>query len=160
MRNAQFTCLFALAAPILAAITGCSTQAPFPPEPAITFVKIEPDTVRQYADSILISFRFTDGDGDIGGKRFIGDDTTNSYIYVTDNRPLAFGATTANGIATDLTPNSKKPSISGTMKVAMETPPILGFLVQSEPVSFDIVLYDRAGNKSNTITTTPVIIVP
>jgi hypothetical protein len=135
-------------------LVACNDKPVFPNEPAITFVSITPAQATQFtADQIELTFRYQDGDGDLG---YEGDPVNNLFIIDTRaafvNNP---GRITSFSFAS-LTPTTRKPSIQGEMKVLLTTPP---FEITQEPLVYDVYIADRAGNLSNIIHTSPITIL-
>ena len=102
-------------------LASCDDKPVFPNEPEITFVSITPSEAKQFtADQIELTFRYQDGDGDLG---YQGDPVNN--LFIVDKR-AAFannpGRITAFAFSS-LTPTTRKPSIQGQMKVLLTTPP-------------------------------------
>ncbi len=137
-------------------LMACDDSPVFPLEPEITFVSISPEQATQFtADEIQLTFRYQDGDGDLG---YEGAEKVNN-LYITDTR--AFFATnpartTAYSIPS-LTPDTRKPSIQGEITISILTPPAEP---NAEPLIYEVYLVDRAGNISNLIQTTPITVNP
>lgn len=116
-------------------------------------MSITPTVATQFtADEIRITFHYQDGDGDLG---YIGDPTDN--LFLEDMRS-AFTTDSARFVAysfASLTPQARKPSIQGDFSLVLTTPP---WEPNEEPLEFQIFIVDRAGNRSNIIRTTPIIV--
>jgi hypothetical protein len=128
----------------------------FPNEPEIEFVSITPTQATQFtADEIKLTFRYQDGDGDLG---YENDPTKNLFIedmraaYANDSARFTSFAFES------LTPTTRKPSIQGEIAVLLTTPPFES--VAQEPLTYKVYIVDRAGNRSNEITTDPITINP
>jgi hypothetical protein len=52
---------------LLTFIASCVSEPEYPDEPAITYRSISKSTVQE-GDSLLLTFSFTDGDGNLGKK--------------------------------------------------------------------------------------------
>ena len=65
-------------------LISCSREPVFPLEPHLEYVDIQPRTVTELVDSIFVTLRFTDGDGDLGDE--VG--TEMQSIRVRDMRIL------------------------------------------------------------------------
>ncbi len=140
----------------------CIKPPDYPNEPVIAFKSQTKNLLRQTGlgtpDSVLITFSFTDGDGDLGSENNELPD-----IFITDSRdsvtkppysiPFIGSQGTGNGI-------------SGEVSIALPTTCCIYFPPGSEfpltcldvPIAFDTLFYtiyikDRAGNKSNVIQT-------
>lgn len=114
--------------------------------PTIEFVSISPSSVQVGKDNITITFSYKDEDGDLGENN---SDVKN--LFVTDNR---------NGVVyqfriQQLAPSGSSISIQGNLSVAMPNTGITDG-VSSESATFTLYVKDRAGNQSNSITTSSV----
>ncbi len=112
--------------------------------PAITFKSISPSSLQIGKDNFTITFSYADSDGDLGEN---AADVKN--MFVTDKR---------NGVVyqfriPQLSPTGATISIQGDLNIDM---PNVGITdgETSESVTFDVYVKDRAGNQSNTITST------
>jgi hypothetical protein len=146
----QYSALIILFGGILALY--CCKKAPtYPVIPALTWVNATPNPVKIGTDSLVLKFAFTDGDGDLG--------EADTSIFVTDIRP--------NSINTPFTYTFNLPTIpsKGSYKQITGNISINMFSNNScrpgrdirDTVSYSIYVKDKAGHKSNTITTPPII---
>ncbi len=161
MRNA----LFFLTVLLLGA-AACVQPPNYPDEPEIEYVGVNKSTIEQgspsaLSDTLVVTFSFTDGDGDIGD-----DDSTNVFLFDSRNGTLAEplklepipNQGTGNGISGEISvkiPN--KPSrlcciIGNTACISDPDQPVDTF-------SFTIQLRDRAGHLSNKIQTEPITLL-
>ncbi len=144
-------------------ITGCINAPDFSNTPEITFIGFNKSTMLQgdlNTDSVTLIIDFTDGDGDIGSTAT--SSKLNLFIY--DNR---------NGFVYD---NIKLPEIpqdgafngvKGTIQLKLyngcclfdDKPNCSVVPSESNELSFDIYMIDKAGNQSNTITTSVLELV-
>jgi hypothetical protein len=136
----------------------CNKAPVFPVEPELEYLDIQPRLVNKdpsYIDTVVISFRFHDGDGDIGNTQ-----QDSSYqLFVRDNRPQ-YANVPGNPypyLVPDLTSNTRNPSIMGEMKINY-IQPVLPLGKNIDKTTFTVYLYDRAGHKSNEITTDTITI--
>lgn len=150
---------------ILAFLTflGACTQAPdFPKEPVISNIQINKTILKQGLgdqDSLLVSFDFTDGDGDVGREDSLSitfidnrDDSVSDQFSI----PFVPEAGSGNGI-------------EGTIYVRMKTTCCIFASGQppcnpstSEPtniVSFTVFIKDRSGNESNRLRTPDITLL-
>lgn len=143
---------FLFAAILLAA---CTNREVFPSEPSIEFLDISPRIVTEFVDTIVITLAFTDGNGDLG------DDGNNTFnMFVTDNRSnIDIDKRTTAFILPNLTPDAKNPAIQGEIIITYPPTAIIDQRKDSVVTTFDILVVDRAGNESNTVTSTPITIV-
>lgn len=117
--------------------------------PAIELISIEPRSVVQFQDSVIIKLSYQDGNGDLGG---MPADSVN--LFVVDNRngvPFQFRIQ-------ELVPGGAEVPIKGTLSVTLQNLFLTGDQPQQN-VSFSIHAVDRAGNKSNVVNTPNVTVV-
>ena len=119
--------------------------------PEISIVSIGPSTVFQNKDSVIIRISYRDGDGDLGENN---SDVQNAEITNFRNN------LTYNFRIRQLAPTNANVAIQGELEfiipgVAMENP-----ILSSESTNFTISITDRAGNKSNQISTENIIVFP
>ncbi|MEO0474253.1 MAG: hypothetical protein AAF206_31890 [Bacteroidota bacterium] len=129
-------------------MTACDQSPVFPLEPQIEFMDIQPRRVEHLKDSIVITFRFQDGDGDLGSL-----ENNLENLFLIDSR-IGQGLTeeqaTNKYTLQNLTPDARKPSIQGEISVVI---PLTINLPQQceESVRYEIQLFDRAGNQATPI---------
>lgn len=150
---------------ILGFLVSCNDKPDYPDTPEIEFIKFSKSSMNQGAilqDSVIIELSFTDGDGDLG----VESKDTTSNLFITDNRtgflytpfklPIIPTAGANNGV-------------SGTLRLKIyttccifpdlippcTTPPAF----PDNEINFDIYMVDRAGNESNTITTSNLSLI-
>ncbi len=130
----------------------------FPSEPSIEFISALPDTVKEF-QTFNIKLRYKDGDGDLGSETA---DTSNYDLFLLDQRPNL--PTFYDGIIKYnlpyLTTDTRKPSIQGVIDITVSGIVRIDPFIPKEEVSFKIYLQDRAGNKSNIVTTNKITIIP
>lgn len=146
--------------------TSCVKESDFPVTPVIEFMSFE---VFQN-DSAICFISFTDGDGDVG---FAENDTnafrdlTMKYLYQKadgefypyDKLP---GTSEFDTLFYDykvpfLTPDGQFKALDGEIEIKLTAAPL--FAPTHDVVKFDIQLRDRAGNKSNIVSTNEVTVV-
>ena len=131
-------------------ISSCDKDdKPTSPVPVITFKSISPSNVNQFSDSLVIEVEYTDGDADLGQN-----DTEIPNAFVTDQR---------NNIEykfriRQLAPNDANIAIRGVLDIVVPSVSVSG--TTAEQATFSVYIKDRAGNQSNTITTTTITINP
>lgn len=116
--------------------------------PSIELISIEPLTVVQFQDSVIIKVSYQDGNGDLGG---FPADSVN--LFVVDNRngvPFEFRIQ-------ELVPGGAEVPIKGTLNITLQNLFLTGSGSQ-ENVSFSIHAIDRAGNRSNVVNTPQVTV--
>ena len=116
--------------------------------PTIEFKNISPSIAQEYIDNIIITISYSDEDGDLGENI---PDIDN--LFVEDSR---------NGIVYDyripqLAPNRDEIAIEGNFNITINGSGITNSS-NSQQVNYAIYVKDRAGNKSNTITTSNITI--
>jgi hypothetical protein len=116
--------------------------------PQITFVSISPSTAVEYVNSITISFSYDDLDGDLGQNE---PNVTN--LFITDSR----NGVTYNYRISQLSPDGSSIHIKGNLNAVLKNTAITDGS-SSQQVSYSLYIKDRAGNASNTITTTAITI--
>jgi len=135
-------------------LSGCDDSPVFPVEPKVEFIDIQPREVRHASsDSVLVTIRFQDGDGDLG--ILPGDPDSVANLILLDSR-YSEGRIPEEEFARNpfliptLTPDAKNPSIQGEITVK------LSFLVsmirdEDDSIRYQILLRDRAGNVATPI---------
>ena len=116
--------------------------------PEIVFESISPLIAQEYSDSIVIVISYSDRDGNLGENN---PDVHN--LFVQDNR---------NDIEykyriPELSPSGSVISIQGTFTIKINGTGITDES-SSQQVNYDIYVKDRAGNSSNTVSTSSITI--
>jgi len=116
--------------------------------PSIEFKSIAPATAQEYIDDIIISISYSDANGDLGENN---SDIHN--LFVEDNR---------NNIVyhfriPELTPSGSDIAIQGNFNIMINGTGVTNDS-PSQQVDYAIYVKDRAGNKSNRITTSKITI--
>lgn len=128
----------------------CIKPPDYAETPAIEFISVDKASVIEGADSVLIRFSFTDGDGDLGP---VNDQDSTINLFLVDSRDES----TKPYQLPNLTPGGNIKAISGEVTVKVE-----GFSCQAgvteDELTYKIYVKDRAGHKSNEITTTSLVI--
>ncbi len=135
--------------PIFALLGSCSNDPVFPVEPRVEYLDIQPREVVHTKDSILITFRFQDGDGNIGGDE-AGQDYHLLLIDSRLNNGLTEAQATTQFVLPSLTPDTRNPSIQGEMTVKLDFTANLSGQT-NEQVRYQIKLIDRDGNVAKPI---------
>lgn len=126
---------------------------PLPPisdTPSISLKSVVPATVRQLVDPVEFTIFYLDGDGDLG---FYEADSNS--IFITDNR---FPLTEAFQLQ-PLAPAGSDIAIQGELVVTLDDVILADTNNTSEQATFTIVMRDRAGHWSNSITSGVVTVV-
>jgi hypothetical protein len=126
----------------------CEKEQVISDTPIIEFKSISPATVQEYSDDIIITIFYSDGNGDLGENN---PDIHN--LFVEDNR---------NGIVYQfriphLAPDNNSIAIEGDFNITINGSGITDES-SSQQLNYAIYVTDRAGNKSNTITTSNITI--
>jgi len=133
---------------ILLSLFSCKKDDALGVVPTIAFQSISPSKVQEYIDDIIIIISYTDKDGDLGENSPYIDN-----LFVEDSR---------NGIIyhyriPQLAPNGNEISIVGNFNITINGSGITNSST-TQQVNYTIYVIDRAGNKSNTITTSNITI--
>jgi hypothetical protein len=152
---------------VLLVITGSCSKKPsdyYSIVPQIYYKSVTPNTIneRDTTSAVQIQFEFTDGDGDLGYDQ---QDTVHN-IYFKDSRDTAAADFTFNYpfpyVASNMRP--KNGSLQGNV-VANLTYSYFSINLDSlhvalggDTLTFKIYIIDKAGHKSNVITTDPIYV--
>lgn len=123
-------------------------EPPFSEVPRIEIRSISPDTVKAFADSIVVELFYEDGDGDLGENNPFAQN-----LFLVDQRnQLKYGFRISK-IAYEASP-----AIRGTMLVVL---PYTNLVNNAGPeqLSFKVNVVDRSGNYSNTANTNSIVVV-
>ena len=134
---------------IILFIEGCKKdEIVFHIEPKIEVVSITPANAQQYIDPVTITIHYEDGDGDLGENN---DQIKN--CFVTDNR---IGITYEYRIK-QLAPTGASIPIDGNLNINIGGQVLTDSSTQQN-VTYTLYIVDRAGHKSNSVTTGAVVI--
>jgi len=143
-------------------LQNCVKPPDYPNEPVIEFMSLSKTTMLQTPlgqDSILISFNFTDGDGNLGSQN------GEPNIFIKDGRDN-FDKPAYQ--IPYIEPQGAGNGISGMISIVVPTTCCIytdanGFKYSCEtvPINFDTLTFlisikDRSGNESNQIETPPI----
>lgn len=117
--------------------------------PTIEFVSITPSTATEYQDKITITISYKDGDGNLGENTA---DVKN--LFLTDTR----NSVTYKYRIPQLAPSGESVTIQGNLPIEVPNTAIING-ASSQIVSYTIYIVDRAGNVSNTVSTSAIMIV-
>lgn len=134
---------------ILFMMSGCKKEEPISDVPSITFVSISPNPAVRYQDEVVITIEYTDGNGDLGENT---PDVKN--LFVTDNR----NNVTSEFRISQLAPDNANIIIQGKLNINLLPQGFVDDNNSSETAVYSIYLTDRAGNQSNIIQTTALVI--
>ena len=133
----------------LLALAACRKEAVLDPVPAITLVSAGPQQVMAFDEPVVLRFTYADGDGDLGT-----DDPDAYTLWVKDSR-----LGTADGYhIPPLAPPDAQVAIRGELEVELTPLFLLGNSGQ-EVMTYSFFLTDRAGNRSNELTTAAITVL-
>ncbi len=145
---------------IMGFMTACSNNSPvFPIRPKIEFLSISKTEIKEF-DDLDIVIKYQDGDGDLGNEV---SDSTNYDLFLLDQRPglpTPFYDGKIRYNLPNLTTETRKPSIQGTIKINVQGLVRLNSFLPKEKCSFGIFIKDRAGHHSDTVFTPDFYIIP
>lgn len=121
----------------------CSKDSSVSSVPVIKFLDVNSTTIKEFKDSLVIRFEYTDADGDIGE-----DNPDKNDLFIKDRRL----ANADYYFVKPLSPPGSEIKIKGIISVQIKNTFLLG-TGNSELTQFDIKLRDKAGNWSNSINT-------
>jgi hypothetical protein len=135
---------------IFAFFTACKKdEVKFEAVPSIEFTSITPASAQQYSDAVTITIKYKDGDGDLGENNSGAEN-----CFITDNR---IGIVYKYRIQ-QLAPDNANIAIQGTLNI-----PLGGQIItdssNAQTVNYSLYITDRAGNRSNSVTTSVITIV-
>ena len=140
----------------LGGLASCLQGVKYPPEPVIEFMKFtETDSLdilgNPASHFILITFNFTDGDGNIGEAQ--SSTTKNLFVieYGIENGVKQAPVETGYRMP-DITPAGQNKSLKGEVDVDI----LLFANYPHDSVQYEIYIKDRSNNESNIIIT-PII---
>ena len=117
--------------------------------PEIRLIEVTPNPIREYKDKVVFNIYYRDGDGDLGENN---DAVKN--LFITDSRNNIMYQYRIKQLA----PNDANVAIEGNLMVELNSVALLNGS-NSQEVTYSIVLKDRAGNSSNTVTTAALSII-
>ncbi len=137
-------------------ISSCSDDETFPVTPVIAFKSLQKFQSLSGTDSLVLTFTFTDGDGDIGSAPAdsFGRDVY-AKLYERNNgvfQEANLGAPLSYRVPF-LEPRGNNSSLKGDILINMD----YNILRPNDTIYYMLYLEDRAGNKSNEITTSTII---
>jgi len=141
------------------AITACVQPPDYPIEPEIEFLSISKSEVLQAIDTFRIAFSYTDGDGDIG----LDLDDPDNNVIITDSRtgfeetfkvPVIPQQGATNGISGKISLLVFASCCLNSNPICLPTPN-----ANPEEIVYTVRMFDKAGNESNTIQTSPIMLI-
>jgi hypothetical protein len=134
---------------VISSCTDVTLVTPVAGGPTISFVSIGPSEVREFKDSIIITIRYQDPDGDLGHQ--------NPDIELLSVHDLRLEKADGYHVSL-LAPPEDQLSIEGDLEVYLKNTFLLG-TGDEERTSYELILTDRAGNKSNPLVTNEIKII-
>ena len=134
---------------IAAALSSCEKDpGEISPIPEIEFVSVTPQNVHEYTDSLVFTISYRDGDGDLGendpdAENFFLADSRNNVIYKFR--------------IPQLSPDNSTIAIEGKVHATLANTAIIDGSA-SQTFAYSIYVKDRAGNQSNTVTSSQVTV--
>jgi len=119
--------------------------------PIIDSLALNTTSIQEYSDSLVLSFYFLDGDGDLGTN-----EADSTVIEVVDNRlpnDLIF-----NYHLSPRAPDGANVAVQGTLNIVLKNIIRLDSNNASETTTFSIRIKDRAQNWSNILVSPQVTI--
>jgi len=136
--------------------SSCSDEDTYPVTPEIAFKSLEKFTGVSGQDSLMLTFSFTDGDGDIGSA---AADSFRRDVFarlfelnngVFEEAPLS--APLSYRIPY-LTPRGNNKSLKGDIAINID----YNIFRPNDTIFYKLYMTDRAGNKSNEISSSTII---
>jgi len=133
---------------VLLAFVSCSKDSALSSVPVIKFLDVNSTSIKEFKDSLVIRFEYTDADGDIGE-----DNPDKNDLFVKDRRLV----NADYYFVKPLSPPGSEIKITGIISVQIKNTFLLG-TGNSELTQFNLKMRDRAGNWSNSINTPNITI--
>ncbi len=133
----------------IAAMSSCKKDTSISIVPSITFDSISPNPAIKYRDSVLIVISYVDGDGDLGV-----DSADIKNLFVTDSRNNVISQFRIPQLA----PTGSSIAIEGNLDIVLPPQIFTNDNDTTETATYSIYVVDRAGHKSNTVKTKPLVI--
>jgi hypothetical protein len=130
-------------------LVSCTKKEEISIIPEIAFISVTPASVTQFQDSLIFRISYKDGDGDLGEN----NDTVHN-VFLTDSR----NSVTYKYRLQELAPVASTISIQGNVNIKLSSVGLLDEDADQESASFLIYVKDRAGNSSNTVTSSVITI--
>ena len=131
------------------ALSSCKKDEVLSEAPSIEFTSISPTSATAYTDEIIITIDYRDQNGDLGEN-----DPDVNNCYITDSR----NNVTYEFRIPQLSPDNSTITIDGSLEIKLQSIGISDN-TSSESATFSVYIEDRAGNQSNTVTTTAINII-
>jgi hypothetical protein len=145
-------------------LSSCVKEKNFPVQPVIEFKTYSSISI----DSADCYISFTDGDGDIGVNtgdtvpdlimKYLYKDTTSGAYFPFDSDPTntTFDTLFYKFRIPNVTPTGQYKALEGEIRTKLRQSPL--YYPTHRFVKFEIQIRDRAGHKSNTVTTSEITV--
>ena len=151
---------------LMGLLAACANPPDYPIEPTIEFMSVSKDTMRRSGfqlDTTFITLSFTDGDGDIGHENnevllYAQDSRYDSTFILKLGIPLVPELGSSNGLKGEMTFRAFTSCCNFPPSLYLDDCNDVHPDMPYDEFTYDIYIEDRAGNRSNTITTTPIYI--
>ncbi len=130
-------------------LASCDDTEPISVIPELEFVSMSPNPVIQLTDEVEIVISYRDGDGDLGEN---SPDVEN--LFVTDLRNDVVYKYRVQQLA----PSDASVAIQGELSINLNSVILVDAAQLEEQATYEIYMEDRAGNRSNTISTEALLI--
>lgn len=171
MRKNTVAATFIVLAALL--VCACGEIAPrFSNTPSISFKGIRKSPAPAVlGDSVIVAIGFEDGDGDIGVQGTSDTRTKDFFSRVFKQfkgrrSAVAFDPSLTDSRLPIFKPDGRPGSIEGTISYGfvITPPPFVvtdsaSTILPNDTLSFDISIADRAGNRSNPVTTDKIVVL-
>jgi hypothetical protein len=128
--------------------TGCKKEELFSNVPSIRLNSVSPTVVKELEDPIFFDLEYTDGDGDLGEN----DPDAKNLIVIDPRINIKYEFRIQQ-----LVPDPSNVPIKGTLVFSIPNAYITDGSNQQQ-VNYQIYVKDRAGNQSNTVTSSTITI--
>lgn len=150
-------------------LTGCYKEVSFDVKPVIEFKELRKIIVldgfsQSKKDSLILTIKFQDGDGDLGLDTRDSVLKKQGFNYIVKpfrKRRGVFVEFPNNGVTYSgyfirLRTDGKAGPIEGTLDYSVDF--LQDFVVKKDTVKFQVTIRDRAGNLSNTVESSNIIL--
>jgi hypothetical protein len=117
--------------------------------PQIELLSLTPQMVVEFQDSLVFNIKYRDNNGDLGEN-----DPNVKNLFITDNRI----SIVYDYRIQQLAPSGSSIAIEGTLQVVLNSVARTDTSLAQESATFSVYVKDRAGNKSNVVTSGTITI--
>ena len=155
---------------VVALVTGCYKEVSFDVKPYIEFKDLRKEIrLDQFSgtkkDSVILTVKFQDGDGDLGlnEQEKAAAQTNKDYNYIirlfrkkNGNFQEFIPPRPYSGFFPRLKSDGKLGPIEGTLDYSVDFPH--PFVLPKDSIKFEVTIKDRAGNISNSIESSVIVL--